>query len=87
MLNWINTHGLEAMGIYVAFLLVAGTVPPLPPGSGFIATWVYMIVKALSVNGRGIGNALGIKMPELQLANIPGMKSKPVDEVKPRSNE
>lgn len=76
MLNWVNTHGIEAMGLYVLFLLIAGTVPPLPPGAGFLATWAYFLVKAISVNARGIGNALGMKAPELQLANLPGMKAK-----------
>lgn len=76
MLQWVNSHGLEAMGLYVLFLLVAGTVPPLPEHAGFLATWAYLLIKAISVNGRGIGNALGIKVPELQLASIPGLKTK-----------
>lgn len=76
MLVWINSHGIWAMLIYVGFCLVAGTVPPLPDGAGFIATWLYFIVKAASANSRGIGNALGIKSPEIQIANIPGMKIK-----------
>ncbi len=76
MLNWINSHGLEAIGVYMLFLLIAGTVPPLPANAGFLASWAYLIVKAISINGRGIGNALGIKVPELQLSNIPGMKTK-----------
>lgn len=76
MLNWINSNGLEALGLYMIFVLIAGTIPPLPPNAGFLSTWAYLLAKAISLNGRGIGNALGIKIPELQLANVPGMKSK-----------
>jgi hypothetical protein len=76
MFNWINTHGLEAIAIYFVFCIVCGSVPPLPAEAGFLATWLYLIVKAASANSRGIGKALGIATPEIQLANIPGLKSK-----------
>lgn len=76
MLHWIDTHGIESMLIYVAFLLLAGTIPPLPADAGFAAQWGYFIMKGLSANARGIGNAIGIKMPELQLASLPMMNGK-----------
>lgn len=84
MFEWINTHGLEAMGLYMMFLLIAGTIPPLPPNAGFVSTWAYLLAKAISLNGRGVGNALGIKIPELQLANVPGMKSKADPSIEPK---
>jgi hypothetical protein len=36
-----------------------------------MATWAYGLIKAVSMNARGIGNALGIKTPEFQIANLP----------------
>ena len=75
MINWIDTHGVYSMLIFAGIALLAGTVPPLPPNSSFLATWAYFALKALSLNIRGIGNSIGVKMPELQIANLPlGMK-------------
>lgn len=71
MLNWIDSHGLEAIGLYMLVCLIAGTVPPLPPNASWLAQWAYGCLKALSMNARGIGNALGIKAPEIQIANLP----------------
>ena len=76
MLQWIDSHGIESMLIYVGFCLFAGTIPPLPDGANYFATWAYAIIKAASANSRGVGNAMGIKLPELQLTNLPGMKIK-----------
>ena len=76
MISWIDTHGVYSMLIFALIALIAGTVPPLPEGSSFMATWAYFILKALSLNIRGIGNSLGVKMPELQIANLPLMSKK-----------
>lgn len=71
MLSWIDSHGLEAIGILALIQLIAGTVPPLPANASWMAQWVYLFLKAVSFNARGIGNAFGIKTPEIQIANLP----------------
>jgi hypothetical protein len=67
IIQWIDNNGIEAMVVWAAILLIAGTVPPLSPDAGFWAKWGYAILKGFSLNARGIGNALNIKMPELSL--------------------
>jgi len=76
MLSWIDGHGLEAIAIYMLICLIAGSVPPLPSNASWGAQWAYGCLKAISMNARGIGSALGIKTPEIQIANLPMGKKK-----------
>lgn len=50
MLNWINTHGIEAIFIAFAFASIISTIPPLPVGSGFWTTWLYKTLQLLGAN-------------------------------------
>lgn len=67
MISWIDSHGFIVLAIYMAMVFVAGTVPPLPAGASFWEQWAYMLLKAVALNSRAIGNSLGIKTPELQM--------------------
>jgi hypothetical protein len=67
MLAWIDSHGFIVLGAYMALVFIAGTVPPLPAGASFWEQWGYMLLKAVALNSRAVGNSMGIKLPELQM--------------------
>lgn len=55
MLNWVNTHGIEALIIAFVFASVISTIPPLPPNTGWWATWLY---KTLQLLGASLDKAI-----------------------------
>lgn len=50
MLNWINTHGIEAIFIAFVFASVISAIPPLPPNASWWATWLYKILQVLGAS-------------------------------------
>lgn len=83
MISWINTHGVEAILIWAVVIIVSGTVPPLTSDAGFWSKWAYAILKTAALNSRGIGNALNIKMPEINLETGVQIVKKKTDQAGP----
>lgn len=67
MIAWIDSHGFIVLAIYMAIVFIAGTIPPLPANATFWEQWGYMLLKAIALNSRAVGNSMGIKLPELQM--------------------
>lgn len=61
--HWINTHGVEALLVYLAYAGIVGAIPPLPKTAGFWAQWGYGALHAVAMNLRTAAQLMGMKVP------------------------
>lgn len=54
MLNYIETHGVEALIICYVFSLLMSTVPKLPEHTNFFLTWLYNFAQILGANASNL---------------------------------
>jgi hypothetical protein len=77
LVELIDNNGIAVLLAYMAIVLVAGTIPPLPADASFWEKWGYGIIKGIALNSRAISNSLGLKlMPELELPSVKRAKLK-----------
>lgn len=67
MIEWINSHGVEALLGYYIFISVLGTMPDLPTNASYMQRWAFgaahaicgnvqKVFASLRPNGNGNGN-------------------------------
>ncbi len=47
-MNWIETHGIEALLLYYAFAAITGGMPTPPDGAGILYRWTFSTFSILN---------------------------------------
>lgn len=66
-MQWIQTHGVEAVIIYWLFAAAVSTMPEIPPTAGYWSRWAYGFLHFLGSNLKQFIQAVSPQTPIIKL--------------------